>query len=290
MPDPLLLYVADMTGSPPRVLSTCGWDRGERWPDPVDLAATPRLLLDAEDEALDLLDRAAAPVLVVHRRSERDRVHALVVRSDPARERLVATLPTSLPPLGARVWSDLLSGVAEEHGAGAALAAAPLLEPLVEHRVVLGSVARLDAPAPSLRQHVRSWVPGSVFTLTSTTSPAASIEDGPPRLDPVSGGAALTLIRTGEAAPAAVTSAVQEVLTGVGDVLSLVPAPSGADPWDGGAVELVQVVWESVASAVRHAVAVALEPCPWCATPAPAAATCAFCGHAVGAAAGSLPL
>lgn len=76
----------------------------------------------------------------------------------------VVTYPSRLPPLAAGVLAALSAELAPHlASAGLSVAALPHLEGELTVLAWLGSVARLREPGPSLRQHLRSWLPRAAF-------------------------------------------------------------------------------------------------------------------------------
>ena len=103
-------------------------------------------------------DRSRAP-RVARAVAEHDRVAAVTVQGTPTRQAAIASLLLSIP--------ITYLGVAQ--------AVADAAQSVVETRVALTSVSRLEAGRPSMRQHLRSFFPGASFDVDIRTQKVASI-------------------------------------------------------------------------------------------------------------------
>lgn len=72
---------------------------------------------------------------------------------------------TSLPPLARQHLVDTLTSLSPRLTSGELLIACELVEANVIAGALLHSVTRLSRPAPSMAQHVRSWLPSTRFVV-----------------------------------------------------------------------------------------------------------------------------
>ncbi|MEU2789452.1 hypothetical protein [Streptomyces sp. NPDC007100] len=83
-----------------------------------------------------------------------------------------AILPMDLPPLGLAVLAHQLRQLSLcDFSPGLLACAARLLAHYVHAGALLGSVARLDRVETDLRNHLRSWVPGTHFAVLANPEP-----------------------------------------------------------------------------------------------------------------------
>ena len=91
--------------------------------------------------------------------AEHDRVAVVTVLGTPTRQAAIAALLLSIP--------TAYLGVAQ--------AVADAAQSVVETRVALTSVSRLEAGRPSMRQHLRSFFPGASFDVDIRTRKVTSV-------------------------------------------------------------------------------------------------------------------
>lgn len=103
-------------------------------------------------------DRSRAP-RVTRAVAEHDRVAVATVLGTPTRQAAIASLLLSIP--------TTYLGVAQ--------AVADSAQSVVETRVALTSVTRLEAGRPSMRQHLRSFFPGASFDVDIRTRKVSSV-------------------------------------------------------------------------------------------------------------------
>ncbi|NJQ00529.1 zinc ribbon domain-containing protein [Streptomyces zingiberis] len=85
----------------------------------------------------------------------------------------IALLPLDLPPLAVAVLAHQLRRLSLcEFSPGVLGSAVRLLAHYVHAGALLSSVARLDRVSVGLREHARSWVPGSQFAVLAGPEPA----------------------------------------------------------------------------------------------------------------------
>jgi hypothetical protein len=255
------------------VLCTQGWAGDDAGPSPdggYPFSLAPRLDLDDLDAAATSLRGVADGTVVVHRATEADALRRALVRADPAGSGRVARLPTRLSQSGARILGDLVRSVADRYGLAAALTAVDDLERLVTCLLVTPSVARLSSPAPSVSQHARSWLPGSVFTVRLTGRSA--VVNGGPSL----GAQRLTAVLSAPEVDAAVRAAVGSALEGrtVVDLGTLRPEPPGTNAR---AIEICCLDPAEAFAVGERAAQQGTPDCPWCAQPRLRSGTCPFC-------------
>lgn len=130
---------------------------------PLDTDAGRAALLDATASALETHGAALALYPSWGPPDTRRQIH--VVRSALETTDLVPMV-TALPPLAAAVLADMVGRLAGKVGPGALLAGQQCLEAELVVLAWLGSVAKLERPGPSLRQHLRSWLPRSAFAVS----------------------------------------------------------------------------------------------------------------------------
>lgn len=212
---------------------------------------------------------------------EPTRRHLQTVRSAFDTTRLVLHT-TDLPPLAASAFASLLADCAQDPTVTPPTLLTGIRD--LERRVVgaawLGSVAKLKHPAPSLRMHARSWLPGGAF---------AAIVDDEPRVEPLPKDAQVAIpLPPPDAAGSQVLMAI-----GTGDVArverSLVArlpdapitrytiSPASQQWW--GTERLIELAVRprDVDAVVRQLVTAAPQGrCPWCDTPT-RDRVCPFC-------------
>lgn len=103
-------------------------------------------------------DRTRVP-RVARAVAEHDRIALVTVLGTPTRQAVIASLLLSIP--------TTYLGVAQ--------AVADAAQNVVETRVALTSVSRLEAGRPSMRQHLRSFFPGASFDVDIKTRKVASV-------------------------------------------------------------------------------------------------------------------
>lgn len=114
-------------------------------------------------EVLDVLeDLGPDPILLVCRTGQEER-EARVLRTALSRDHL-GVLPLDEPETRFRILAYCLCQLSPEMLAQAPVVIEVLL-PALRTRVALTSVSRLTRPAPTLRQHIESLMPGSRFLL-----------------------------------------------------------------------------------------------------------------------------
>ncbi len=137
--------------------------------------------LDDVGTLVDLLRPAPArgePVLVVVPRDDGPaarRTLSMARAAAPGSHAVVHE--TSLPPLARGHLVDVLGSLSPRLTAGELLIACELVEASVVAGALLHSVTRLGSPAPSMGQHVRSWLPSSRFLALTQPEPAVTLLD-----------------------------------------------------------------------------------------------------------------
>jgi hypothetical protein len=84
---------------------------------------------------------------------------------------------THLPPVARRHLIDTLASLSPRLTAGELLIACELVERDVVAGALLHSVTKLGTPAPSMSQHVRSWLPSSRFVVQTHPEPHVALLD-----------------------------------------------------------------------------------------------------------------
>jgi hypothetical protein len=232
--------------------------------------------------------------------SEQIRVHGNVLvlipswRQEPATRLLntakslletsgVAVGRSDLPPLALSVLGHQLAGLADRGlPAGSMISAIPFLSDQMVVIAWLDSVANLSDPAPSLKQHVRSWLPGQGFAVIIKPQPlvvAIKKSATPPQLplQPLPQPSAIAVADGGGDADWLRSTAVG--LLGTKDIISVRPSSLSEHRW--GTARFVELVGYSVdLDALESLVAATFPclPCVWCGEPGHGT-TCPWCGH-----------
>lgn len=222
------------------------------------------------------------PVLVLG--SQRDEVEMRrVVRRARVALDTVNLVPycTSLPPLASAVWVSLAGAVTPcLPSAGVAHAALSRLEQHLVVQAWLSRVSGLERPAPSLGQHLRSWLPGASFLAslqpeswvrTTWQARGGALRPAPPSV------AAAVATRDGNRA-----WVDQHVLAGIRrEAVVDVASPEDAPQWWGSSRLVEVVVYHADVEALAESLLAELTvgPCRWCATEI-ASRHCPLCGAA----------
>jgi hypothetical protein len=192
----------------------------------------------------------------------------------------LAALPTSLPPLAMSVLGAQLAALTGLLKApGPVAAGASHLGGRLAVGGWTGSVSKLEHPAPTLSQHLRSWSPGSHFTVTlqPTQSVRRTSRRRPDEAVPwVAPAPSLTVLAGPERG---VEWARDEVLPQMGSTQLVVtgPTPLGRHWW--GTSDLVEVVscYSDISALAREVhTSFPCTPCDWCSEPV-AGPSCPFC-------------
>lgn len=120
------------------------------------------------DEAVGILEDAGAeiPCIFIVPDAEFDACQAVISRARAASLHNVALFArTGLSPLGRAVLTDMARSLASRLAPGQLLAVIAELELSIRCLAVTRSVTRLRQPAPSLWQHIVSWLPSSRFLI-----------------------------------------------------------------------------------------------------------------------------
>ncbi|MFF8030282.1 MULTISPECIES: hypothetical protein [unclassified Streptomyces] len=130
---------------------------------PLEQALTDVQLLVEQHGHVIVVCSRAAPVAV------RRRLHTLrsLLESDR-----IALFQPDLPPLGVAVLARQLRQLAScDLGPGVLASAGRLLIHYLHCGALLGSVTRLDRVPVNLKQHAKSWMPGSQFAVLAHPQP-----------------------------------------------------------------------------------------------------------------------
>lgn len=84
---------------------------------------------------------------------------------------------TALPPLARRHLVDTLTSLSPRLTSGELLIACELIERDVVAGALVHSVTKLGSPAPTMSQHVRSWLPSSRFLVQTHPAPKVTLLD-----------------------------------------------------------------------------------------------------------------
>jgi hypothetical protein len=189
-------------------------------------------------------------------------------------------MATALPPLAAAVLANMVARLADRVGPGALLAGQQCLEAELVVLAWLGSVAKLERPSPSLRQHLQSWLPHTGFAVSVQPRPSVH------RITPVD---LVGLPLPGSFAQATLVVAardltsnwVREVLIprfGPASVVAVEATSAGPTWW--GTTRLVEVVAAPTDLDVLGAFLISRYPCvscEWCGR-LTHGRSCPFCG------------
>ncbi|HEX9548787.1 MAG TPA: hypothetical protein VF942_15720 [Acidimicrobiales bacterium] len=195
----------------------------------------------------------------------------------------VAVGLSELPPLALWVLGHQLAALAHRGvPLGSLVSAIPFLGDQMTVAAWLDSVANLSDPAPNLKQHVRSWLPGQGFAVIVKPEPlvmAIKKSATPPQLplQPLPQPSAIAIADGGGDADWLRSTAVP--LLGAKDVMSIRPSSLSEHRW--GTARFVEMVGYSVDLAgLESAIAATFPclPCVWCGELAHGT-TCPWCGH-----------
>lgn len=182
----------------------------------------------------------------------------------------VAVISVDLPPLALAVAGNLVASCLSQAGLGAAVSLASQLEDLVLGGVLVGSVAKLDHPAPTLTQTARSLLPGSRFVVLQGLR--EGVEDAG-RAPDTEG---LVAIARGARHPSGWAADTAARWAGGAQECDLVPGPlMGNDDW----AQVAWVDWTAATNQIELAADRVFDDCRWCGMPT-ADAGCVFCGYA----------
>jgi hypothetical protein len=256
------------------------------------LSADPAILVQPAHAVLPLPlvdDGVAATILSAATAAEPFVVVVRPALARPARRAVVESFadPTAviacvaaLSQLGARLLVHLLTAVEAQYGTAAAAELAGPLTAAVESRLVLSTVSRLDDPAPSVAQHVRSWLPGATFQVLSgrrravLSGLAEAAGRRTPRTDE------LSLFASSAGCPPALREGAR-ALAQLRPCVELPPWPEPGHETAGRWAELVTWSPSEVQAIVSRWVARTPVPCRWCARPS-RLPVCASCGALAG--------
>lgn len=189
------------------------------------------------------------------------------LRRDDVVLRLV-TGPVSRTVLLARLLGDTVASAA---------ALAAMVDPLlgsIRTYALLGSVAHLDKPAPTVAQHARGLVPGACFLVDGESVTATK-----GRLPRGLGRGAEAVLATSEGSD--VDSDWPDRLWAALGPSTGMPEPlvvAGGSVWGTSRWAEISVSATTPAAVVARLDGVALTPCPWCRRPVLDEAPCPFCG------------
>jgi hypothetical protein len=239
-------------------------------------AADPPALLELV--TADIEDHGS--VMVVYPRwDDAADYHLRRLRSALETTRLGA-LPSGLPPLALSVLGAQLAALAGLlPSAGPVAAGAADLGGRLAVGAWLGSVSRLEHPAPTVSQHFQSWSPGSHFTVTVQPSPTVrrTHRRHPQEAVPwVAPAPSLTVLAGAERD---VAWARDQVVPQMGETELVATGPTPLGPGWWGTSDLVEVVscYSDVEALAREvAASFPCTPCDWCGEPV-SGPTCPFC-------------
>lgn len=185
--------------SPPRTVTagtdartgSCAGRLAGRDAMPVSSAASMRLLGSRSVSGVVALDDIAALIDQLRPAPARGEPVLVVVPADdgPTARRTLsmarAAAPgahavvheTHLPPVARRHLVDTLASLSPRLTAGELLIACELVERDVVAGALLHSVTKLGTPAPTMGQHMRSWLPSSRFVVQTHPEPRVALLD-----------------------------------------------------------------------------------------------------------------
>lgn len=242
------------------------------------------LTLPAEapaDAVLDLIDdlHGDAVALLPAGRLEPGLRRLRVLQSALDGRARIATAVTGLSPLAAHAVASLTASVAPHAPSAALLAdALPRIERELLVASVVGSVATLRSPRPTVGARLRSLLPGARYLVSSDPDPVVAPLHGrhaaPVLLDDPAGEVAV--LASGRLRGLDLDALLATTFGGA--PVTELDAPASLVARRGTpAVEAVAYPVDPVAAA-RRVLALPTAPCPWCAAPH-ASVPCALCGH-----------
>lgn len=263
-----------------------GVELGRLWPEqPAVLPAPRSLSLEELPELTAFVERALREaervVLVVPTWLGDEALRSVQTAVSVLESEQVALVGTDLPPLAAAVTAALAAAVsAHLDTPGALVFAIPQIERELIVLAWLTSVSGLKRPAPSLRQHARSLIPGRGFAAALQPEEwvrALSRSDTHVPLARVDRPMELLLAPTEEADVAWVVDVVNPGL-GMLRLREIPPTAHGTRWW--GAKRLAEVVaYPTDVEALAGRVAPqSLRSCHWCGATV-ATTPCPFCGE-----------
>lgn len=245
---------------------------------PVGVAAGVRRVPASESDLLSLATTTPEDTTVLALVSTAaPRRHAELARAAARGDHVVLV---DEPPPVSRTWlmGEAVSRLAATHPASLLVAVLPELRSHVASRVVLGSVASLQEPAPSLSQHARSWLPSARFV---TDMHEVHTREHPTRLAP---GDPHAVVLHGEGRLSEAWA--RELVDESGLPVTAVPWEDSS-PWGCSHWAEISVWTRSLDDVVRDVLdSVESKACGWCDRTVVAGRTCPFCRSVVGSTVG----
>jgi hypothetical protein len=165
----------------------------------------------AVTDALDELTRGPTGVVVLCSDADARAVRREVALSSVALDSVAVVIPVRYPALGIAVLAALVDEAGRHTEPGEQLAFLHRLRDMMWAAVWLPSVAKVESPAPSITQHLRSWLPGSGFILEYGRNPRVLTAERPP-LPALDAPAGLQVVHAAGGTPPWLLPALAEVL------------------------------------------------------------------------------